>query len=107
MLKKEFKEKDVERMRNLIKGKSGSRIVTGVGYTKAQEFHQEGDIWEEDGRQWTIKDGIKQNITKLDAAKKAHKLPMFCPSCNKLTYEHRDKKFFQIHGKCLDCVVDM
>ena len=32
---------------------------------------------------------------------------MFCPSCNKLTYEHRDKKFFQIHGKCLDCVVDM
>ena len=107
MLKKEFKEKDVERMRNLVKGKSGSRTVTGVGYTKAQEFRQEGDIWEEDGRQWTIKDGIKQNITKLDAAKKAHKLPMFCPSCNKLTYEHRDKKFFQIHGKCLDCVVDM
>jgi len=107
MLKKEFKEKDVERMRNLIKGKSGERTISGVGFAKKTEFHQEGDVWTEDGRQWTIKDGLKQNVTKLDAAKKAHKLPMFCPTCNHLMYEHRDKKLFQIHGKCLNCVVDM
>ena len=107
MLKKQFKEKDVERMRNLIKGKSGDRTVSGVGYTKQTEFHDEGDIWEEEGRTWTIKDGIKQNVTKLDQAKKSHKLPMFCPSCSKLTYEHRDKNVYKIHGKCLNCVIDM
>jgi hypothetical protein len=107
MLKKQFKEKDVERMRNLIKGKGNARTVSGVGFAKKQEFHEEGDIWEEDGRQWTIKDGIKQNITKLDLAKKAHKMPMFCPMCKNLMHENRDKKLWNIHKKCLNCVVDM
>ncbi|NNE31894.1 MAG: hypothetical protein HKN40_05940, partial [Winogradskyella sp.] len=57
MLKKQFKEKDVERMRNLIKGKSNSRTISGVGYTKQTEFHDEGDVWEEGGRTWTIENG--------------------------------------------------
>ena len=35
MLKKEFKKHDVERLRNLIKGKSGDRTSQGVGYTKS------------------------------------------------------------------------
>ena len=43
----------------------------GTGYTKKQEFHEEGDMWEEDGRTWTIKDGIKQNITRLDKTKES------------------------------------
>ena len=107
MLKKQFKEKDVERMRNLIKGKGSSRTVSGVGFAKKQEFYNEGDVWVEDGREWTIKDGIKQNVTKLDKAKKAHKMPMFCPSCSKLMYENRDSKLWNIHKKCLNCVVDM
>ena len=76
-LKKEFQKRDVERMRNLIQGKYGSKTTTGIGYTKKQEHHEEGDVWEEDGREWTIKDGIKQNITKLDKAKKAHLMPIF------------------------------
>ena len=51
MLKKEFQKHDVERLRNLIKGKSSSRTTQGVGYTKSSsEDHEEGDIWEENGR---------------------------------------------------------
>ena len=66
MLKKEFKKHDVERLRNLIKGKSSSRTSQGVGYTKSSsEDHEEGDVWEENGRTWTIKDGITENITNL------------------------------------------
>ena len=64
VLKKEFNQRDVQRLRNLIQGKTGDKVTIGVGYTKQQEFHNEGDVWEEDGRKWTIKDGIKQNITK-------------------------------------------
>jgi len=69
VLKKDFKEKDVQRLRNLVQGKYGEKTSTSIGYTKQQEFHDEGDIWEEDGRKWTIKNGIKQNVTKLDKAK--------------------------------------
>ena len=83
ILKKEFQKKDVERLRNLIKGKSNQKTGQGVGYTKKEEFHKEGDIWMENNRMWTIKDGIKENITKLDKFKKAS-VPLFCPSCNKV-----------------------
>ena len=70
MLNKEFKRKDVERMRNLIKGKVGESSELQVGFTTKKEDHKEGDIWEEGGKIWTIKDSIKQTATKLDKAKK-------------------------------------
>ena len=76
VLKKEFNKKDVKRLRNLVKGKSSERTGQGVGYTKKDEFYEEGDTWEENGRMWTIRDGIKENITKLDKAKKARTLRM-------------------------------
>ena len=66
VLKKEFQKRDVERLRNLMKGKYGEKTRSSVGFTNKQEFYNEGDIWESDGRTWTIKEGIKQNITKLD-----------------------------------------
>ena len=105
VLKKEFKEKDVQRLRNLVQGKHGERSTQGIGYTKAQEFHNEGDIWEEDGRQWTIKNGIKQNITKLDKAKESIHMPLFCPSCNNLMKKQLDKRFFIQFKRCLDCQI--
>ena len=71
VLKKQFVEKDVQRLRNLMQGKHGEKTRSSVGFTNKQEFYSEGDIWEADGRNWTIKDGIKQNITKLDKAKKS------------------------------------
>ena len=106
VLKKEFKEKDVQRLRNLVQGKYGDSTVTGIGYTKKQEFHNEGDIWQEDGRTWTIKDGIKQNITKLDEAKKAVTMPLFCPSCNGLMKKQLDKRFYIQFKRCLDCQIN-
>jgi hypothetical protein len=48
VLKKEFKQNDVQRLRNLIQGKHGDRTSMGTGYNKAREFHYEGDIWEEE-----------------------------------------------------------
>jgi len=106
VLKKEFNQQDVQRVRNLVQGKYGDKTQQGVGYTKKQEFHEEGDIWEEDGRKWTIKNGIKQNITKLDAAKKAHVMPIFCPNCKNVMKKRFDKDYYNIHKKCFDCVID-
>jgi hypothetical protein len=107
MLKKEFKRKDVERMRNLIKGKSGDSAETQVGYTSKKVEHKEGDIWEEGGKKWVIKDGIKQTYTKLDKIKKEAILPLFCPCCGNLMKKRNDSKMYKIHKMCFDCVIDM
>lgn len=106
VLKKEFKQRDVQRLRNLVQGKYGESTTMGTGYQKAKEFHDEGDIWEEDGRTWTIKNGIKQNITKLDKAKEGIVLPLFCPSCSRTMKPHLDKRWFVMYGHCFDCQVD-
>jgi len=105
VLKKEFQKKDVERLRNLVQGKYGEKTQTSVGFVKKTEFYNEGDIWEADGRTWTIKDGIKQNITKLDAAKKAHLMPLMCPCCGTIMKNKNDKTYYKIHKTCFKCVV--
>ena len=102
VLKKDFQQKDVQRLRNLVQGKYGDKVGESVGYTKTEEFHEEGDIWEVDGRKWTIKNGIKQNITKLDDAKKSHVMPLFCPSCGGLMDIKLDKDYYNIHKKCFN-----
>lgn len=107
LLKKEFKSKDVERVRNLVKKDFSAKTTTGVGYEKQYEIHNEGDVWEESGRTWTIKDGIKQNITKLDAAKKAMQMPLKCPKCEGPMKHWLAQKMYKIHGFCFDpCTVE-
>ena len=81
MLKKEFKRKDVDRARNLIMGKSGASSETQVGYNKKRIDYKEGDVWVENKKTWTIKDGIKQTISKMDAIKKEINIPLCCPKC--------------------------
>tara|TARA_R110000772_G_scaffold153521_1_gene264559 strand:+ start:2053 stop:2631 length:579 start_codon:yes stop_codon:yes gene_type:complete len=105
-LNKQFTEKDVKRMRNLIQGKHGEKTGQSVGYAKKDTHYKEGDVWEQDGRKWTIKEGIKQNITKLDTAKKAHLLPIFCPNCRSKMHSDLDKPYYNIHKKCFNCVVE-
>jgi hypothetical protein len=105
VLKKQFQQKDVQRLRNVMTGKAGERSTEGIGYTKATEFHKEGDVWTEDGREWTIKDGIKQNITKLDKAKSLA-MPMFCPTCKKVMKHNNDKIFWNIYRRCFNCQAD-
>jgi len=106
LLKKEFKSKDVNRARNLIKKDYSAKTVNGIGYTKAQVAYKEGDVWQDNGRTWTIKEGIKQNITKLDSAKKALQVPLKCPKCGGSMNYHLSQKMYKIHKMCFDCVID-
>jgi len=106
VLKKEFKEKDVQRLRNLIQGKYGEKNTISTGYTKQYEHHEEGDVWEEDDRTWTIKNGIKQNITKLDKAKESIHLPLFCPCCNGMMKHRYDKQFYIQYKRCFNCQIE-
>jgi bacterioferritin-associated ferredoxin len=105
MLKKEFQKKDVNRMRNLITGKSGASSETQIGYTKKIKNYKEGDIWTEDRKTWTIKNGIKQTISKLDSIKKQVFTPLCCPKCSKIMKHVLDKDNYRIHKTCHDCVI--
>jgi hypothetical protein len=107
-LKREFSKRDVQRMRNIITGNTGGSTGIQVGYSKQSQDYQEGDTWEENGKQWTIKNGIKQTITKFDKLKKMVVLPLCCPKCNKpMPSDEYNKKMWSIHNICLKCVVEM
>ena len=106
MLKKEFKRKDVDRARNLLTGKSGASSETQVGYKKKRVDYKEGDVWVENKKTWTIKDGIKQTISKMDAIKKEIFMPLCCPKCSKVMKKRLDKPNYKHFKMCLDCVID-
>jgi hypothetical protein len=106
-LKKEFRERDVQRLRNIITKKYGDATGVQVGYEKQTEDRLEGDVWEEGGKTWTIKDGIKQTVTKLDRIKKLTRIPLLCPKCSQPTKNPLDKKMYPLHGMCFNCVISM
>lgn len=108
MLKREFKERDVQRMRNIITKNYNDKTTTQIGYSKVQIDHKEGDVWDEDGKKWTIKNGIKQTVTRFDELKKIVTLPIICPKCSKaMKSTSLNKKMWPIHKMCFDCVIVM
>lgn len=105
VLKKEFNTRDVQRMRNIITKDYSAKTSTQIGYTKEYVEHKEGDVWEENGKQWTIKNGIKQTVTKLDAVRKRVTMPLNCPQCKAPMKNRLDKTMYPIHSMCFDCVI--
>jgi hypothetical protein len=107
-LKREFSQRDINRIRNIITNNTNAATGIQTGYSKTYIEHKEGEVWEENGRQWTIKNGIKQTVSKLDKFKKLIVLPITCPKCNKpMIISHANKVMYSIHSMCLNCVIDM
>ena len=105
-MKKYIQEHKVNRMRNLISKKHNDKTKIQVGYGKNKGEHIEGDIWEERGKKWTIKNGITQSITKLKEARKKILTPLFCPDCGGLMKGQMTKKMWKLYEKCTTCVFD-
>ena len=93
----------IQRMRNLVTGDYGSKTKKQTGYKKYKNKKSEGDIWEEGGRRWTIKNGIKQNIRKLDKARHISRIPLSCPSCSGPMNKSQHKFMYIRYGHCLSC----
>ena len=107
-LKKEFNPRDLQRMRNIITGNTGDRTQIQTGWEKVGKKYGEGDTWEDGGKVWTIKNGIKQTVTKYDALKQLIVLPLACPQCKQpMKVDSYNKKMWSIHQKCFDCVIKM
>ena len=93
-MKKGLSQDKVQRMRNLVSGNHTAKSKLSSGYTKKDITRVEGDIWEEKGKQWTIKHGIRRTVNKLDFARKVNRIPFKCPSCvNKLTHLAHKKMY--------------
>lgn len=108
ILKKEFNPRDVQRARNLLTGNSGDRTQIQAGYEKSTQQRKEGEIWEENSKKWTIKNGIKISVTKLDRIKELVLMPLTCPECHTvMKVNDYNKKMWSIHKKCFDCVIKM
>lgn len=75
---------------------SGKRHVT----------HKEGDVWEESGKTWTIKNGLKRTVNKMDQARKEQYIPLACPRCNGSMKGPTNEKIWAINKTCLNCLVD-
>lgn len=105
LLKKEFKHSDVERIRNLVKKDFVSKTRIQEGYSTHSVDRKEGDVWEEGGKQWTVKNGLRQSVTRLDGVKKLLQVPLKCPKCGGSMKHHLHRKMYKIHGFCFDCTV--
>jgi hypothetical protein len=106
-LRREFREHEVNRMRNIITGKSGDKTQLSSGYETNLEDYKEGDVWEDVwGKTWTIQNGIKRTVTKNSRLKELAMLPMSCPNCgNLMKVTDLNKKMWAIHRECFDCII--
>ena len=105
-LKREFSQRDIQRMRNLITGDLSGKTQTQVGYEKYTHTHQEGDIWEENGKTWAIKNGIKRTVSKLAKFKDTNVMPLTCPQCSEPLARQSEyvKHMYKLAHKCPKCV---
>jgi hypothetical protein len=106
-LQREFRQRDVQRMRNIITKDYSAKTQSQVGYSKEYIERNEGDIWEENSKTWTIKNGIKMTVSKLDDIKKILQLPLICPKCSKhMKNFELNRKMYSIHKMCFNCVIE-
>lgn len=78
-----------------------------IGSSAASQPHKEGDIWTEQGKTWTIQNGIKRTVNKLDAVRKQQLVPLCCPQCGGTMKGSVNQIMWNIHRMCINCVVDM
>lgn len=78
-------------------------VTGGEKYTKRVE----GDVWSENGKLWTIKNGIKRTVTKMDKARKEFLMPLACPKCGGTMKGQMDSVIWNINKSCLNCLVEV
>lgn len=107
LLKSEFKKRDITRARNLLKKRYGDKTVVQSGYERREVSRSEGDVWEENGKSWTIKDGIKISVNKFSDVRKLTIIPLCCPQCGGSLKHHLARKSYQLYGFCFDpCLIE-
>jgi hypothetical protein len=105
LLNRQFTEREVQRMRNIVTKKQGDRTHVQAGY-ESHIKRNEGDVWEENGKTWTIKNGIKRTVSKMAHFKQESIMPLTCPQCSEPLSRQSDyvKHLYKLTHKCPKCV---
>ena len=101
-MKKAISEEKVQRMRNIVTGNHDKAVKVQSGYSSNIK-RSEGDVWEDRGKTWTIKNGVKQSLSKMQMVRDLVKMPLTCPSCGNVMKGQFDKHHWKIDKKCLGC----
>lgn len=91
------------RLKNILSGEYKKSTSIHSGYTP--DIHKEGDEWEEDGKMYTIKNGIKCSISQYTTIRSNALKPLFCPNCKNIMSHNLDDKLWRSQGMCFDCVI--
>ena len=102
-MKKSKELKEFNKVRKKIgdqMNRYADKIIVGQYSGQKEPKREEGEVWHDnEGKKWTLKNGIKQSISPLQDAK----TPWWCPQCGK-TMDKLDVKTFRATTKCYDCV---
>ena len=112
---KEFKKKYMHPTRrkllDMVKTGEYDKNTT-IGYSKAKETHEVGDIWEDDHHNYEKKDGyiIKtgKNHEQMQEIRKFLEEKSKCKNsdCKTIKNKHIDTKFIKNGGYCMNCTID-
>jgi len=78
-----------------------------TGENKKTIKHSDGDVWVENGKTWTIKNGVKRTINKMEDTRKYFLAPLACPQCNKTMNHYLSQQTWDTHRVCFNCVIDI
>lgn len=101
-----MEQSNVQRIKNIIDGNYTAKSVISTGYQKEEIQHVEGEFFEENGKTYMIKNGIKRSYSKLSKIRHETKTPLTCPKCNRAMTKWQDSKTWEKFRMCLDCLVE-
>ena len=97
-MKKSKELKEFNKVRKKIgdqMNRYADKIIVGQYSGQKEPKREEGEVWHDnEGKKWTLKNGIKQSISPLQDAK----TPWWCPQCGK-TMDKLDVKTFRATTK--------
>jgi hypothetical protein len=105
---KPYSEQELEQKLEKIRGDLSKKLGNWadriqVSMTFAPKIERiEGETWNEEGKNYVMKDGIKQSVSLMQSVR----MPWHCPKCSKSMNHRFDRKFFYLRGWCYNCNVD-
>lgn len=92
---------DVRRKVSEVLNKEDKRLVFGWR-PEPEKKREDGEKWtDSSGKQWEMRSGIRQTVSKLQDAKTL----WWCPKCSKPLNHKKDVQFWRLRGHCVDCQV--
>ena len=104
---KEFKKKYMHptrrKLMDMVKTGEYAKNTT-IGYSKAKETHEVGDVWEDEHNKYEQKEGyvVKtgKNSEAFSDVRKSNK------DCKTIKKSSKDKTMIEKGGYCIDCTID-